>query len=67
MVFATMLDVPAWHLDDPVILINFLLALLVPGAVNALAFFLFPFVTFGKEEQSSTRLHVKLSKLIPFL
>lgn len=41
MVFATMLDVPAWHLDDPVILINFLLALLVPGAVNALAFFLF--------------------------
>ena len=41
MVFLTMLDVPAGHLDDPVILINFLLALLVPGAMNVLAFFLF--------------------------
>ena len=41
MVFLTMLDVPAGHLDDPVILINFLLALLIPGAVNVLAFFLF--------------------------
>lgn len=36
-----MLDVPAGHLDDPVILINFLLSLLIPGAVNVLAFFLF--------------------------
>ena len=41
MVFLTMLDVPVGHLDDPVILINFLLALLIPGAVNVLAFFLF--------------------------